>query len=166
MTAARRRFPIRQTPVRHRQQGAAAVEFALTLTALIAMLLAIAGFSFLVWAQQVFVRMASEGAQVARMAVQQGEENPAGVAARVEAYLERLKEEAPVVKGLFESSTYRALPCAGLAGVQCAEVSVTGDLSAWPLLNLLAGAFAVLDRERDTAHGTLRARAVIVVPSH
>lgn len=166
MTASRRQPLIRQLPVRHRQQGAAAVEFALTLTAVIAMLLAIAGFSFLVWAQQVFVRMASEGAQVARMAVQQGEANPAGVKTRVESYLDRLAAQAPVVSGLYSERSYRTQACAGLAGVQCAEVSVGGDLSAWPLLNLLAGAFAVLDSERDAAHGTLRARAVIVVPSH
>lgn len=166
MTDLKRLRPIRRTTTQHSQQGAAAVEFALTLTAVIAMLLAIAGFSFLVWAQQVFVRMASEGAQVARMAVQQGEENPAGVKTRVESYLDRLAAQAPVVSGLYSERSYSTQACAGLAGVQCAEVRVAGDLSAWPLLNLLAGAFAVLDRERDAAYGTLRARAVIVVPSN
>lgn len=145
-----------QSQARRCQRGVAALEFALSVTIMLMVVIGIVGFGALFWAQQKLSKAAGEGAQAAVYASQAGQLTPSQLEAVVCAAVHR---EA----GMLDSGGVNALsagsgcrvqtalcsslpngwsPAAGDAPAMCASVSLNYSLSNWPLvsmMNTLAG---------------------------
>jgi len=141
---------------RRRQSGIAALEFALSVTIMLMLVIGIVGFGALFWAQQKLSKAASEGAQAALYASQAEQQlTPAQLEAAACAAVQR---EA----GMLASGSANALSAGGACTVQtalcsslpngwspavgdapatCVSVSLNYSLSNWPLVSMMS-AFA------------------------
>ncbi len=150
-----------------RQRGAAAVEFALTITMLLVMALGIAGFGFLAWAQQRLSAMAGEGARVASLVSYQ---DPAAVGVSACRRVSHMADDMLLMSGVDIQCRPMSLPCgwndANGDAQQCMRLELSGDVSGWPLLRLLGSAFALLgDGQGETQGYRLRTSATIQIAS-
>lgn len=150
-----------------RQRGAAAVEFALTITMLLVMALAIAGFGFLAWAQQRLSAMAGEGARVALLASYQ---DPVRAGASACQRVRHMADDALLLSGVGIQCRPVSLPCgwsdANGNAQPCMRLELSGDVSGWPLLRLLGSAFALLGEGQGETQGyRLRTSATIQIAS-
>ena len=145
------------------QRGVAAIEFAMVLTVLLLILLAIVGYGAIFWAQQQLSAAAGEGARAGLQARYAGRADVQAVAC----------DAAVVVfgPGTKVECNRTAVPAncawtgAGGAAVGCMDVVLRYDVAQWPvlqsfqsLLGLVAG-----DSAQDLIPSTLSARAIIQI---
>ena len=129
------------------QRGAAAIEFAITLTVLLGLLLGMAGFGFLTWANQRLSAMAGEGARVAMVTSFDSAslQSPASAACT---RVTDMKNDSALLSGVNIDCTTSTMPCpwpdVGGGATSCLRVDLTGDVSGWPVLRMLGGAYAML----------------------
>lgn len=126
------RYLIRIARPARQQQGVAAIEFAIVLTVLMLILLAIIGYGAIFWTQQQLSAAAGEGARAGLQARYSGQANVQATA-------------CAAATSLFGSATAvqcnsAAVPVAcgwsGAGGVQvgCISVVLTYEMAQWPLL--------------------------------
>lgn len=149
------------------QSGAAAVEFALTITILLVMALGIAGFGFLAWTQQRMSAMAGEAARVALLSSYQ---DPASAGPSACQRVTHMAQDVALLSGVGIQCLPVTTPCgwSNAAGdeQQCLRVELTGDVSGWPLLQIIGSAFGLLGSSRGQVDGyRLNAKATIQIAS-
>ncbi|CFN47943.1 TadE/TadG family type IV pilus assembly protein [Bordetella pertussis] len=147
-------FPSR----RRAQHGAAAVEFALVILLMLALMLGVLGYGALFWAQQKLSKAAGEGAQALLQA------NLRGAAASGVAGCEAARQEAGWLAIECVSET---LDCAWTASdggpAACAQVRVRYELAGWPLLATLRGAAGAVPGARAWFPDVLSAQAIVQI---
>ncbi|MBO1112382.1 TadE/TadG family type IV pilus assembly protein [Bordetella petrii] len=159
---AARRFPSLDR-LAGRQRGVAAIEFAMVLTVLLLILLAIVGYGAIFWAQQQLSAAAGEGAR-------------AGLQARYEGLPDAQAVACDAAVSVFGAGTQvqcnrgaAPFPCAwtavGGTAVGCMSVVLQYDVAQWPLLKSFQGLLGLVIRsEGDTLiPKTLSAHATIQI---
>jgi len=146
-----------------RQQGVAAIEFAMVLTVLLLILLAIVGYGAIFWAQQQLSAAAGEGARAGLQARYAGLPDVQAVAcdAAVSVFGSGTKVECNRAAVPF--------PCAwtgaGGAAVGCMDVVLRYDVAQWPLLQSFQSLLGLVTGGGgdDLIPKTLSARATIQI---
>lgn len=148
---------------RQLQRGVAAVEFAFVLTALMLILLAIIGYGAFFWTQQQLSAAAGEGARAGMQASYSGRSDVQSVAC---AAATSIFGTATAVQC---NSAAVPFPCAwtGAGGVSvgCIEVTLTYEMTQWPLLQTFQSLlrFAAGDGAESLIPSRLLARATIQI---
>jgi len=148
---------------RRNQHGVAAIEFAMVLTVLLLILLAIIGYGAIFWAQQQLSAAAGEGARAGLQAHYSGSANAQLVACQA-------------AEGLFGAGTSvecnrTAMPVtctwagANTADVECMEIVLRYDVAQWPLLRSFQGLLGFVSGGDgvNLVPRTLSARAIIQI---
>lgn len=130
------------------QQGAAAIELALTLILLLMLFFAVISYGSLFLAQQKLSHLAGEGARTAVAASFQGKSKAEALEAGC-ARADYLREHDFLLASLTAepcaiSPSSQVASCHFAAPYPCATLEIKGQVSGWPLLNMmrsLAGVF-------------------------
>ncbi|MBV7486652.1 TadE/TadG family type IV pilus assembly protein [Bordetella sp. BOR01] len=146
-----------------RQRGVAAIEFAMVLTVLLLILLAIVGYGAIFWAQQQLSAAAGEGARAGLQARYAGQADIQAVAcdAAVSVFGPGTKVEC--------NRTGTLTPCtwtgADGAAVGCMDVVLRYDVAQWPLLQSFQNLLGWVSGAKGDrlVPSTLRSRATIQI---
>lgn len=154
--------PPTSTKHQHNQQGAAAIEFAFSLTLLLILFFGIVSYGVLFWTQQKISHLAADGARMALVASFQGDTNGANTACL------QVTAQAQADILLSSMSHFQCLPdqsaCPFDAMVSCATVTVNGTVEGWPLLEIMRGMAHVFTTDPDSLlPKTLHASAIVQI---
>ncbi len=154
-----------------RQRGAAAIEFAFTISLLLMLLAGLVGYGVLFWMQQKLTKAAGEGAQAVLIASQQGElrraelESLACLSVRREA-LRFSDTNASGAQTIGCTPTFA--PCtwtmAGAVAAPCVRVQVVYTPAGWPLMAMMRSLSQSLSGSTSWFPSSLSASAVVQIP--
>jgi Flp pilus assembly protein TadG len=154
-----------------RQRGAAAIEFALTITVLLMLMVGLIGYGVVFWMQQKLTKAAGEGAQAVLLAAQQGElrraalESLACLSVRREA-LRFSDTDADGAQRIGCTPVFG--PCtwtmAGAVTAPCVSIRVAYDPAGWPLMATMRNLSQALSGSSTWFPSSLTANAVVQIP--
>lgn len=154
-----------------RQGGAAAIEFALTITVLLMLLAGLVGYGVVFWMQQKLTKAAAEGAQAVLLAAQQGELRRAALESLA---CLSVRREASRFSGTDADGAQRVGctptfgPCtwtmAGAVTAPCVRVQVAYDPAGWPLMATMRNLSQALSGSSAWFPSSLSANAVVQIP--
>jgi len=146
-----------------RQRGVAAIEFAVVLTVLLLILLAIIGYGAIFWTQQQLSSAAGEGARAGLQASYSGRADVQ--IAACDAAMDLFGPGSNIVCN--RDATPKRCEWAGAGGVQvgCLDVVLRYDVAQWPLLQSFQGllGFVTGGATEKLIPSTLWARATIQI---
>lgn len=156
------RFSVTAIKNQRSQEGAAAIEFALSLTLLLMICFGIVSYGVLFWTQQKISHLAADGARMALVASFQGDTNAASTACL------QVTAQAQADILLNSMSHFQCLPdqsaCPFDPAVSCATVRVSGTVEGWPLLEIMRGMARVFTTDPDSLlPKTLNASAIVQI---
>jgi len=162
----------------NQQSGAAAVEFALTVTLIFAIFFTLLTFSAIVWGQQKISYLAAEGGRYAVAESALGT-SPEDLENKVCSYLHTATASDAVLSHLDDGASISSISCSvkaeeavcpvnGTGSLLCAEIVIEFNMTAWPLLNMLKNAAIGLSRIGGSSAGnilpsSLESKAVVQI---
>jgi len=163
------------------QCGAAAIEFALTISLVLMLLAGTVGYGVLFWMQQKLTKAAGEGAQSVLIAMQQGELRRTTLAAlacdSVRQEAARFSATDATDAGDGDAAHKNAIACtstfddcawqtASAAKPACARIQVDYDPAGWPLMAMMRRLAQAFSSGDEWFSSSLSAHAVIQIPQN